>query len=174
MRSCSTPVCPNASPVRSNALSIDACRSKCLSDTLKCALARRLSYKTHFRSVEMRSRSTPVDPHAFLVRSNALSLDACRPKRLSDTIKCALARRLSIKMRSKTLSLDACRSKSLSDTLKCALARRLSLQTLKGAQTTIFVRPERRRPWKYCFRRAKRRCPQGVGLDDRGTISQTL
>ncbi len=71
----------------------------------------------------MRSRPTPVDPNAFLIRPNALSLDACR-------------------------------SKHFSGELKYALARRLFIQMLECAQTTIFVRPERRRRWKYYFRRA--------------------
>ena len=125
----------------------------------KRALARRMPSQMHFRTTEMRSRSTPVDPNAFPECRNALSLDACQPKRLSDTIKYALARRLSIKMRSHTLPLDACRPKRLSDTLKFALARRLSIQMLEGAQTIIFVRPESRGRWKYYFRRANADIP---------------
>ena len=67
-------------PTRAAMLSIDACRPKCISGVLKYALARRLSILMCFRSDEMRSRSTPVEPNAFPIRSNALSLDACRPK----------------------------------------------------------------------------------------------
>ena len=65
MSSRSTLVDPNEFPKCSDALSLDACRSKRVSATLKRALARRLSVKMHVRSVEMRSRSTPVDPNAF-------------------------------------------------------------------------------------------------------------
>ena len=130
MRSRLTPVNPNAFRICSNAHSLDACRSKCIPDTFKCALARRLSIQMNFGYAQMRSRSTLVDPNAFRIRSNALSPDAYRSKCLSHTLKCALARRLSIQMhsgyvqvcfrstpidpnafriRSNALSLDACR-----------------------------------------------------------------
>ena len=48
---------------------------------------------------QMRSRSTPVDPNAFPMCSDALSLDPRRSKRVSYVLKCALARRPSIQMR---------------------------------------------------------------------------
>ena len=47
------------------------------------ALARRPSIQMRFLCVQMCSRSTPVDPNAFLMCSNALSLDACRSKCVS-------------------------------------------------------------------------------------------
>ena len=115
MRFRSTLVDPNAFPIRTNALSLDACRPKCLSGVLKDALARRLSIKMRIRSVEMRARSAHVDPNASPVRSNALSRDACRSKCVSYVLR--------------WLSLDACRAKCLSGVLKDALARRLSIQT---------------------------------------------
>ena len=94
MCSRSTLVCPNAFALCSNELLLDACRSKCLSDMLRRALALRLSSRMHFWSVEMRSCSMPVDPNAFRIRVDALSHDACQSKCFSDTLKCALARRL--------------------------------------------------------------------------------
>ena len=100
MRSRSTPVDPNAFRIPSDAFSLDTSQSKCFSDTLKCALARHLSIQMHFGYDQMRSHSTPVDPNEFRIHSNALSLDACRSKCFSDTLKCALARRLSIQMHS--------------------------------------------------------------------------
>ena len=128
----STFVDPNAFLTLSNALALGACRAKCFSGMLKCALARRPSIQMRLRSAEMRSRSTPDDPNAFLIRSNALSLDACRSKCVSYVLRYALARRLSTQMlvesverrsrptpvdpnafpvRSNALSFDACRSK---------------------------------------------------------------
>ena len=76
----STLVDPNAFLTLSNALALGACRAKCFSGMLKCALARRPSIQMRLRSADMRSRSTPDDPNAFPIRSNALSLDACRSK----------------------------------------------------------------------------------------------
>ena len=48
----------------------------------KCAvaLARRLSIQMRFLCDQMRSRSTPVDPNAFPLCSDAFSLDASRSK----------------------------------------------------------------------------------------------
>ena len=113
-------------------LSLNARRSKCVSDVLKPALARRLSIQMPFRSAQMRSRSALVAPNAFPTYSDN-----------------ALARRLSFQMRfqcaqmssrstlvdpndfpksSDALSLDAGRSKCVSDVLRGALARRLSIQ----------------------------------------------
>ena len=124
--------------------SLDACRSKCISYVLRCALARRLSIQMHLLCAQRRSRSTPIDPNAFPVCSNVLSLDACRSKCVSNVLKCALARRLSIQMHlpcarmrspstpvdpnafpvcSDVLSLDACRSKCISYVLRCAFKR---------------------------------------------------
>ena len=88
-----------------NVLSLDACRPKCVSYVLKCALARRLSIKTRFLYDQMRSRSTPVNPNAFPMCSNVLSLDACKSKCVSYVLKCVLARSLSIQMR---LALGMC------------------------------------------------------------------
>ena len=79
-RSRSTPADPNAFPTRSDAFSLDARRPKCILGMLKYALARCLSIQMRLRSVETRSRSTLVDPNAFPIFSNALSLDACRSK----------------------------------------------------------------------------------------------
>ena len=94
----STPVDPNAFSTCSNVLSHEARRSKCVSHVLKCALARRLSIQMRFLCAQMRSRSTPVYPNAFLMCSNVLSLDACRSKCVSGVLKCDPARRLSIQM----------------------------------------------------------------------------
>ena len=80
-------------------LSLDARRSKCVSHVLRCALARRLSIQTRFSSAQMRSRSTLVNPNAFPVWSDVLSLDACRSKCVSHVIRCAFARRPSIQTR---------------------------------------------------------------------------
>ena len=77
---------PNASPMCSNALSLDACRSKCISDVLKCAFARRLSIQMHFRYAQMRFRSTFVNPNAF---PGALGF----ARGDSDTAQCNLAER---------------------------------------------------------------------------------
>ena len=98
-RSRSTLVNPNAFPVCSDALSLDASRSKCVSYLLMCVLPRRPSIKMRCVCAQMRSRSTPVDPNASPVCSAALPLDACRSKCISYMLKCILARRLSIKMR---------------------------------------------------------------------------
>ena len=76
----STLVDPNAFLTLSNALALGACRAKCFSGMLKCALARRPSIQRRLRSADMRSRSTPVNPNAFPIRSNMLSLDACQSK----------------------------------------------------------------------------------------------
>ena len=46
----------------------------------ECVLARRLSIQMRFLCAQMSSRSTPVDQNAFLMCSNALSLDACLSK----------------------------------------------------------------------------------------------
>ena len=126
-----TPVDRNAFLMCSNPLSLDACRSKCVSYVFKCALARRLSIQMRFLCGQVCSRSTPVNPNAFPMCSNALSLDACRFKCVSYVLTCALARRLPIDMRclcvqmcsrstpadpnaflmcSNVLSLGACRS----------------------------------------------------------------
>ena len=79
----STPVAPNAFPMFSDALSLDARRSKCIPYVLRCALARRLSIQMHSICAQMRSRSTLVDPNAFPMCSNELSPDACRSKCVS-------------------------------------------------------------------------------------------
>ena len=65
MSSRSTPVNQNVFLMCSDVFSLDACRPKCLSHVLKCALARRLSTKMRFLCAQMRSRLTPVYPHAF-------------------------------------------------------------------------------------------------------------
>ena len=57
----STPVGPNAFPMCSDALSLDACRSKCVSGVVRCALARRLSTQMRFVCAQVCSRSTPVN-----------------------------------------------------------------------------------------------------------------
>ena len=115
MRSRLTPVDPNAFPIRSYAFSRDARRPKCMLGVLKYALAQRPSIQMHFRNVEMRSVSTPVDPNAFPILSYAFSLDARRPKCILGVLKYALALRPSIQMRLRKL--------------KCALARHLSTQS---------------------------------------------
>ena len=51
-------------------LTLDACRPKCVSDILKCALAPRLSFQTHLRHAETSFRSTRVDPNEN--RQNAI------------------------------------------------------------------------------------------------------
>ena len=76
----STLVNPNAFLTLSSALALGACQAKCFSGMLKCALAWRPSIQMRLRSADMRSRSTLDDPNAFPIRSNALSLDACRSK----------------------------------------------------------------------------------------------
>ena len=79
---------------------------------------------------------------------NALSLDACRSKRISHVPGCALARHPPVRMRflrgqmrfrsapvdpiafpmcSGMLSFDACRSRCKSYVVRCALARQLSI-----------------------------------------------
>ena len=68
--SCQTLVDPIEFPKCLDALSLDAGRSKCVSDVLKCALARRLSIQMLFLCAQTRSRSTPaeeigVDPGPF-------------------------------------------------------------------------------------------------------------
>ena len=59
--SCSTPVDPNAFPKCSNVFSLNACRSKCVSDVLMCVLARRLSIQMRFLYAQMCSRSGTSD-----------------------------------------------------------------------------------------------------------------
>ena len=62
---------------------VDQINTNRVPDARNSALDRRLSTQMHFRNLDMRSRSTPGDPNAFLIRSNALALDACRPKCIS-------------------------------------------------------------------------------------------
>ena len=69
-RSRSTLVYPNAFPVCSDALSLDARRSKCVSYVLRCVLARRPSIKMRCVCAQMRCRSTPVHKNASPVRSD--------------------------------------------------------------------------------------------------------
>ena len=80
MRFRSTPADASACPMCSDALSLDGCRSTCVSCVLRCALARRLSVQMSFLRAQMRSRLALVDPNACPVCSDALSLDACRSK----------------------------------------------------------------------------------------------
>ena len=54
MRSGSAPVNQNAFPICSDAFSLDACRPRCISGVLRCALARRLSIQTHLGVVSSR------------------------------------------------------------------------------------------------------------------------
>ena len=78
MRSRSTPAGPNAFLVRSDALSfgarrsncfpmcsgvlsLDACRSRCKSYVVRCALARQLSIQLRVLWAQVCSRATPVD-----------------------------------------------------------------------------------------------------------------
>ena len=82
----------------SDVLSLDARRSICVSYVLRCALARHPSVQMRCVYAQMRFRSTPVYPNAFPMCSDSLSLNARRSKCVSDVIKCALARRLSIQM----------------------------------------------------------------------------
>ena len=82
-----------------NALSLVACRSKCVPYILGCALARRLSTQMRLLCAQMCSRSTPVEPNAFPRCADALSLDACRSKCTPYVFRCALAVRLSTQMR---------------------------------------------------------------------------
>ena len=77
-RSPSKPVNQNALATCTNALSLDACRSKCVFGLQKRSLARRLSVQMHFRHAKSRSRLTPVNPNALAMCAGALSLDACR------------------------------------------------------------------------------------------------
>ena len=139
---------------------VDESNTNGVPDARNSALDRHPSTQIHFRNIEMRSRSTPGDPNAFLIHSNALPLDACRPKCISgmlkyalarrlsiqklnltsDTFKFALARRLSTQMQfgiaKDTPNLGARRSKRVSGMSKCALARRPSIQTrFRYAQT---------------------------------------
>ena len=65
---------------------------------VKSALARRPSIQMRCVYAQMRFRLTPVDPNAFRMCSDALSLDARRSKCVSHMLKGALARRLSIQM----------------------------------------------------------------------------
>ena len=87
MSSRSTHVNPNEFPKGLNALSLDACQSKCVSCVLGFTFARRLSIQMRLLCGQMRSRSTLVDPNAFLTSSDALSLDACRSKCVSDVLR---------------------------------------------------------------------------------------
>ena len=89
---------------------VDQSKTNRVPDARSNAFDRRLSTQMHFGSAEIRSRSTHGNQNAFRIRSNALSLDACRPKCISEVLKYALARRLSIQMLKNVLSLDACRS----------------------------------------------------------------
>ena len=111
---------------------VDQSNTNRIPDARNSALDRHLPTQMHFLNIDMRSRSTPGDPNAFLTLSNALSLDARRAKCISGVLKNALARRPSIQMRFRSvemssrstpvdpnafpiranaLSLDACRSK---------------------------------------------------------------
>ena len=92
MRSHWTPVDQNACSMCSDALSLDARQSKCVSYVLRCALARRLPIHMRFIYAQMRSRSTPVYPFAFPMCSDVLSLDACLSKCISYVLRCALKR----------------------------------------------------------------------------------
>ena len=150
------PVDPNAFPIRANAFSLDACRPKCISGVLISDLARHQPIQMRFRSLEMSSRSTSVDPNAFPIRANELSPNACRHKCFSIVLKDALARRVSVQMPfpyaqmcshttpvypnaspmcSDALSLDACRSKCIAEVFRCDLARRFSIQ-MRYAETS--------------------------------------
>ena len=101
----------------SDALSLEACQSKCVSDMLKCALARRLfiqtrflmvrcarvqcwSIKMRFRHAQMLSRSTLFFPNPSPMRSGALSLDE---RQSADLLSVCLNR---LYLRSKTPSIS--------------------------------------------------------------------
>ena len=113
MRSRAMLVDPNASPKCSDALSLDACRSKRVSGMLTWALARRSSIQMGFRCAQMRSRSTLVDPmrfrfaemssrstlvhsNAFPMWSDALSPDVCPSKCVSYAVRCAGAQKVNL------------------------------------------------------------------------------
>ena len=61
MRFRSAPVDPIAFPMCSSVLSLDACRSRCKSYVVRCALARQLSIQLRALWPQVCSRSTPVD-----------------------------------------------------------------------------------------------------------------
>ena len=131
MRSRSTLVDPNAFPTCPDALSLSACRSKCISHTLRCALARRPPIRVHAREVQTRSRSALVNPNASPLCLDALSLDERRPKRVSYVSGCALTRRLSIRMRFRYARIRARlspASPNASSTCRNVLAQRPSVQ----------------------------------------------
>ena len=111
MRPRSMLVDPNACPKCSDALSLDACRSKRVSGMLTWALARRSSIQIGFRCAQMRSRSTLVTPmrfrfaemssrstlvhsNAFPMWSDALSPDVCPSKCVSYVVRCAGAQKV--------------------------------------------------------------------------------
>ena len=61
----STPADPNAFPLCSNVLSPDACRSKCMSCVLRCAIARRPSIQMCFLCAHMRSRPFQISMNLY-------------------------------------------------------------------------------------------------------------
>ena len=62
---------------------VDQSNTNRIPDARNSALDRHLPTQMHFLNIDMRSRSTPGDPNAFLALSNALALDACRAKCIS-------------------------------------------------------------------------------------------
>ena len=84
-----------------------------------CMFARRSAIQMHVLHVQVYVRSTPVDPNAFPICSDMLSLHARQSKCVSYMCACALARHLSIKIRLQYMR-------------RCALGRRLSIQIRVG------------------------------------------
>ena len=138
-----------------DALSLNARLSKCVSDVLKPALARRLSIQMSFRSAQMRSRSTLVAPNAFPTYS-----DKALARRLSFQMRFQCAQMSSrstrvgpneLAKRSDALSLDAGRSECMSDVLRRGLARRLSIQkrfrSARVSSRTTLVYPSELPTW---------------------------
>ena len=62
---------------------VDQSNTNRIPDARNSALDRHLPTQMHFLNIDMRSRSTPDDPNAFLALPNALALDACRAKCIS-------------------------------------------------------------------------------------------
>ena len=121
-----------------------------VSDTLKCALARRLSIQTTFLRAECYSRSTRADPNVCPIYPKVLSPDTCRSRCISYLFKCALTRPPPtqicvpcVRMCSRTMPVDpdAClicsnmfpldphRPKRVFSLFKYVFARRQSFQT---------------------------------------------
>ena len=113
------------------------------------AVARRLSIQMRVLRSRMRSRSTLVNPNAFHMFSDALSLDACRskcnPRALRMRSRSTLVDTNAFPMCSNELSPDARRSKCVSirpasdDTNQNGTDGLLSIHTIHDSRAFIFL-----------------------------------